>query len=199
MKMKKTAFFCAVVILLTAASCTNPGEERTSTPSENTSSAVSDVDKQEEKEFDFAGAKMGMTAEQAKSILSIEGEPHIEDGRAMYGQTYSSLYGLPEDLAKGVVFVFSKEDKLEEIQYIVEKKDNVPYADMVAYFKTIAGDCSEVDKDGRKSTTWLYRGVILNVVEMDSENYAVTFYEKQLFIRDFPDEYQAFTKETGLN
>ncbi len=188
----KKIILAAGILALTAGlvSCGREKEPAVSSQTAQSSSeAVSETQTEtKDTEFAWGDLKVGMTYDQ---VIAAAGEntPQELEGRSYIAYVYEDVTGMKKDSQTTVVFVFSTGKTLEEIQYIVTKRDGVSYADVVSVYQQLYGEPYTAGTDGAKNTVWMFQNGYLDICEInDGDNlFSVTFFEKQCYEKDFPD------------
>ncbi|MEG1846253.1 MAG: hypothetical protein RR239_05060 [Oscillospiraceae bacterium] len=149
-------------------------------------------------EFDFAGIKMGMTIEQVQKRIGQEAKVLDKDGKKYFINPFKGIDCLDKSIQKDVWFVFNKSGGLDEIQYKIEKKDNLIFEDAVVFYYNRFGDYAETH-DNVKNTIWKLKDVYLVLSAIDAGKYAVSFFESNTFEKEHQYEYEMYLKITGQN
>ncbi|MEG0546804.1 MAG: hypothetical protein RR552_06405 [Oscillospiraceae bacterium] len=149
-------------------------------------------------EFDFSGIKMGMTIEQVQKRIGQEVKVLDKDGKKYFINPFKGIDCLDKSIQKDVWFVFNKAGGLDEIQYKIEKKDNLIFEDAVIFYYNRFGDYAETH-DNVKNTIWKLKDVYLVLSAIDAGKYAVSFFESNTFEKEHQYEYEMYLKITGQN
>lgn len=189
----KRIFLIAAVLALAAglASC-GEGKDAVSSQASQPSAASSqtasaDKKKTRDTEFSWGDVKVGMTYDEVTAALG-EAAPQELEGRTYTAYVYEDVTGMKPGSETTVVFVFNAQKKLEEIQYIIGKQDNVSYAEMVDVYEQLYGAPYTSKDDGNRTAAWMFRNGYLDITEINQGDnlFSVTFYEKQYYEKEFP-------------
>lgn len=149
-------------------------------------------------EFSFAGIKMGMTIEQVQKIIGQSPKVTDKDGKKYFINPFKGIDCLDKSIQKDVWFVFNKNGKLDEVQYKIDKSDNLLFENAIIFYYNRFGDYVETH-DSVKNTIWRLNGVYLVLSTIDTTTFAVSFFEENTFQKEHANEYNQYLKIINQN
>lgn len=189
----KRFFLIAAVLALAAglASC-GEGKEAVSSRASQTSAVSSQTASESKKEtqdteFSWGDIKVGMTYDEVTAAIG-EAAPQELEGRTYAAYVYEDVTGMKPGSQTSVMFVFNAQKKLEEIQYLIDRQDDVSYEEMVDVYEQLYGAPYTSKDDGNRTAAWMFRNGYLDITEINQGDnlFSVTFYEKQYYEKEFP-------------